>query len=198
MLHFASMYKKTIITLFILFNTVFASCQVTTTVPLNTYDYPNGAYLKDLNNELPFWEGTWEGIANNKKYIFEFVIFRQHLITFPNNHYIDEIKGKLKVIDLNTSQELYNNLNITNYENFKIHGLSLRGSVFHFWFQDTINNCFNEASFSLVKDPATSNQIIYKNFELGEYIGNYLNCSYQNQSDIPMFLPRVNLVLTKQ
>ena len=37
-----------------------ANSQVTTIVPLSSYDYPNGAYLKDLNNELTFWEGTWE------------------------------------------------------------------------------------------------------------------------------------------
>lgn len=189
--------KNTFKIIFILLFSLKANCQITTILPLNSVDVPIGAYLKDLNNELPFWEGTWEGIANNKKYIFEFVIFRQHLITFPNNHYEDEIKGKLKVIDLNTNQILYNNLDISNYESYIIHGLSLRGGVFHFWFQDTINNCYNEASFSLVKDSVSSNQIMYKNFELGEY-GSYLNCNYQNQSDIPMFLPRVDLVLTKQ
>lgn len=192
------MNKKTIITLFVLFNTVLASCQVTTTVPLNTYDYPNGAYLKDLNNELPFWEGIWEGVADNKKYIFEFTLFRQHLDSYIGGyHYTDIIKGKFKVIDLNTNQVLFNNLQVTNYEDYPISGLVIKGREFFFGFYDNEINCFNSVLFTLTKDPTNQTQINYTDFRFNGY-GGPADCNYQNQSDIPMFLPRVNLVLTKQ
>lgn len=190
--------KKIIFTFFILLNTVVASCQVTTTVPLNTYNYPNGAYIKDLNNELPFWEGTWEGIADNKKYIFEFKLFIQHLDNYIGGyHYTDMIKGKFKVINLTTNQVIIDNLSVTNYNDYPISGLVIRGRQFHFGFYDNEINCFNSAEFTLIKDTANPTQISYTDFRLNGY-GGPADCPYQNQSDIPMYLPRVDLVLTKQ
>jgi len=86
-----------------------ASCQVTTIVPYRTIEYPNGAYIKDTNNEFPFWIDTWEGISNNKKYTFTFLLFQQHLTYYSSNsyHYRDKIVGKLKIIDLLTNQTIY-------------------------------------------------------------------------------------------
>ena len=40
---------------------------------IHDYEYPNGAYLQDTNNELDFFVGTWESIQNNKKYTLQFV-----------------------------------------------------------------------------------------------------------------------------
>lgn len=190
--------KKTIITLLIAFNSILACSQITTTVPLNTYNYQNGAYLKDLNNELSFLVGTWEGIVDNKRYIFEFTLFTQHLTSYNGGyHYTDIIKGKLKVVDLNTNQILFNNLSVTNYNDYQISSLIIKGRSLHFGFYDNENNCFNSALFTLVKDPTNSTQINYTNFRLNSY-GGPADCIYENQSDIPMFLPRVDLVLTKQ
>ena len=42
------------------------SCKAQT-YPLRTYgiSIPMNAYLKDTNNELPAYEGTWKGMWNN-------------------------------------------------------------------------------------------------------------------------------------
>lgn len=176
-----------------------ASCQVTTTVPISSYDYPTGAYLKDLNDELTYWEGTWEGIINNKKYTFMFTKFIQHLTGDTNDYYYyqDEIRGKYRVLDLTTNQVLYDNLAVTNYDDYSILGLALRNGDFSFWFQDVASKCYNSVDFSLQKIIGQPNQVKYCNFRFSEY--HYYDCTnYPDQTSIPMFLPQENVILTKQ
>ena len=100
--------------------------QVTSIVPLSTINAPNGAYLKDLDDELLPYVGTWEGMSNNKKYTFVFEKFTQKLFFFSNEHYFyrDKIKAKLKVIDLATNEVLYNGLSAIDYDDFPIYGVS--------------------------------------------------------------------------
>lgn len=176
-----------------------ANCQVTTIVPLSSYDYPNGAYLKDLNNELSYWKGTWEGTINNKKYTITFVKVIQHLKGFSVNsyYYEDEIVGKYKVVDLTTNQVLYDNLSVTNYDDYSIQGIVIRNGGFSFWFQDVASKCYNSVEFSLHKINGQPNQVKYCNFRFGEY--HYYDCTnYSNQDSIPMFLPQEELFFTKQ
>jgi hypothetical protein len=195
---------KTFFKIFCLFFTISASSQVTQIVPLQTIDYTNGTYFKDLNNELSFLVGAWEGVVNNKKYIFEFTLFPQVLKSYKDNsyEYKDELLGKFKVIDLVTNQILYDNINATNYNEYNIFVTHIsQGVEFKFLFLDTEFNCNNQVHFSLIKNVSNLNQITYKNFELGEF-GVFYNdtfgCpNYQSQLDIPVFLPSVELVLTK-
>lgn len=58
-------YVKSILTFFIL---SFVSCKAQQTYPLNTYpdDVPAGSYLKDLNNELNPYVGSWNASFNGK------------------------------------------------------------------------------------------------------------------------------------
>ncbi|MDT0294490.1 hypothetical protein ACFQ3R_12000 [Mesonia ostreae] len=190
---------KNIIKLILFLFTVNVSCQVTNIVPLNTVYYSDGAYLKDLNNELSLLEGTWEGTLNNKKYIFQFTVFYQHLETGADGsyEYEDKLSGKFKVIDLGTNQVLYDNLNASNYEDYGILNFIILGNEFMMGFFDTPNNCYNQADFSIIKDPNNLNQITYKSFEMGDY-GGLTPCNYNTQEDIPMFLPTQELILTKQ
>ncbi len=177
--------------------TLNANCQ---TVPLRTlsYEMPNGSYAKDLDNELPFWIDTWKGTVNNKKYTFTFVLFAQHLRTSPNGdfRYKDLIVGKLKVIDLSTNSTLHDESSYVNYDDFVINGIYLKENKFYFSLFDKENYCNNSADFTFEKDPNNPNQITYKDFKYGEY--HYFDCPYANQEDIPMFLPKVDLVLTRQ
>ena len=175
-----------------------ANSQVTTIVPLSSYDYPNGAYLKDLNNELTFWEGTWEATLNNKKYTFVFTKFVQHLASYGNHYYYrDELRGKYKVVDLTTNQVLYSNITATNYDDYSILGLALINGDFSFLFRDDASKCYNSVKFSLQKINGQSNQIRYCNFRFNEY--HYFNCpNYADQLSIPMFLPQENVILIKQ
>jgi hypothetical protein len=194
---------KNIIVFFIFIFTTNVNCQtVTTIVPYRTksFDAPNGAYFKDLNNEFPFWLGTWEGIANNKKYTFTFVLFQQQLTTFPNGGYKfnDRFVGKLKVTDLSTNLVIYDEYSFTSLDDYLIFGHVIHGREFYFGFTDKENHCNNSADFTLVKYNDNPNQILYKNFRYGEYFTFDGSCPYTNQLDIPMFLPKVDLFLTRQ
>ena len=53
--------------IYLLMLTIIFSCKAQT-YPLRTYGIkiPQNAYLKDTNNELPSYEGTWKGTWNNK------------------------------------------------------------------------------------------------------------------------------------
>ncbi|GAA4775922.1 MULTISPECIES: DUF6705 family protein [Flavobacterium] len=107
--------------------------------PLNglTFEYPNGTYFKDLNNELDYYVGRWEGTLNNKKYTFEFVKFTHHLSSYDGTtngsyYYKDIVKVKLKVLDLQSNQILYDNLNAINYDDYLILGLAKKNGMFSF------------------------------------------------------------------
>ncbi|MGV7108185.1 hypothetical protein ACUSJC_16805, partial [Flavobacterium sp. U410] len=109
--------------IFLLLISLNVKCQtVTTIVPYRTLDYPSGAYLKDLDNEFPFWLGTWEGTANNKKYTFTFILFQQQKTTYPSGFYFygDFVAGKLKVTDLITNQVIYDESSFTDLNDFLI------------------------------------------------------------------------------
>ena len=188
--------KNTIKIIIIALISINASCQVTTIVPYKTVEYPNGAYIKDTNNEFTFWIDTWEGISNNKKYTF--ILFQQNLIYFSNNayHYRDEVVAKLKVFDLLTNQTIYDESSYTNYDDYKINGIIIRDSEFLFGLYDKEVYCYNRARFSFVKNITNPNQIVYKNFEYGFY--NYFDCTYPDQLSIPMFLPTEEFILTRQ
>lgn len=179
--------------------TLNANCQVTTTVPISSYDYPNGAYLKDLDNELSYWEGTWEGTVNNKKITIVFAKIIQHLKGDVNEHYYyrDEIIGKYKVVDLITNQVLYDNLSATNYNDYSILGLVVRNGDFTFRFQDVDSKCYNSVQFHLQKITGHPNQVKYCYFRFLDY-QNWDCTNYTNQGSIPMFLPQVDLTLIKQ
>lgn len=176
--------------------------QVTVTKPLYSYDpdtHQNGAYYKDLNSELYYWEGTWEGILNNMKYTFVFVKFIQQLNgnTNSNYYYEDEIRGKYQVLDLTTNQLIYDNLSAVNYNDYSILGLAIRNGIYSFKFEDVASKCYNSAKFILQKISGQPNQVKYCYFRYSDY--NYIDCpNYPNQISIPMFLPQENLILTKR
>jgi len=193
---------KNIIKILFLLITVNVSCQVTSIAPMGDlyFEHSNGVYLKDLNHELDFIEGTWEGTLNNKKYIFEFTVFTRYLETFSSGEYYyqDRLKAKFKVIDLSSNQVLYEILSANNYEDYRIQKLTIWDETqFIMGFMDTQNNCYNSAEFSIIKNVNNLNQITYKNFEMGDY-GGLTPCSYSTQADIPMYLPTQELILIKQ
>ncbi len=155
---------KILITKIILIFTINASCQVTVTLPYKTIEHPNGAYLKDIDNEFPFWVDSWEGTVNNKKYTFTLLKFTQHKMDFleDNYIYIDAIVCKLKVIDLSTNTTIHDESSFTEYDNFIINGNLIMNSIFYFRLFDKENHCNNSADFTLEKDLNNRNQIIYK------------------------------------
>lgn len=189
--------KNILKTICLLFLTINLSCKAQI-VPLDNVDTPNGAYEKDLDNILPFWEGTWKGTVNNKEYTFQFVKFAYHLRSNLDGSYDyrDMLMGKFKVVNTNTNVVLYDNLNASNYDDYNITFIGNLLNNYDFYFLDSEANCYNNASFTLVKNDNNNNIIEYKDFNYKQIM--YLDCPYQNREDIPMFLPKVDLVLTRQ
>lgn len=193
---------KKIILIFVITFSITCKSQVTVELPLGTYEYPNGAYLKDLNNELLPYVGTWKGVLNNKEYTFVFQKFTQHLSAYPNGgsyNYRDEIKGKLKVVDLTTNITLYDNLSATNYDDFLIYGVSKPYSgMFEFIFTDTDANCNNSLSFTLRNINGQPNQLTYCYFKYDDWWKSWDCPNYSNRMSIPVNLPMEEFVLIKQ
>lgn len=177
--------------------TLNCNCQ---TLPLNSLDEPNnGGYLKDIDNVLPFWVGTWKGTVDNKEYTFQFTIFSHHLKSFSSEryYYIDELMGKFKVVDLTTNTVLYDDLSVSNFEDYKISLSGYGNNIgYVFLFVDDSTHCDNMIKFTLLKNSTNPNQIKYLNFEYTRLLSPE-DCIYPQQSDIPMFLPKVNLILTR-
>jgi hypothetical protein len=178
--------------------TLNCNCQ---TLPLNSPEDPNnGGYLKDIDNVLPFWVDTWKGSVGNKEYTFQFTTFLHHTVSFPNGdyYYKDKLIGKFKVVDLTTNEVLYDDLGVSNFEDYKI-SLSYPGNNigYVFSFDDDIAHCRNSVEFTLLKNSTNPNQIKYLNFEYTEFISTS-NCIYPEQEDIPMFLPKTELILIRQ
>lgn len=197
-------YKKMKILLkinLLLLFTINSNCQ--TLLPLNTPYFKinnNGSYLKDIDNVLPFWVDTWKGVANDKEYTFQFTTFLHHTNTFPsgNYFYIDKLVGKFKVVDLVTNVVLYDDLNVSTFEDYKINLSGYGNNIgYVFLFVDDNTHCNNMTKFTLLKNSTNPNEIIYTNFEYTEFLSTD-NCVYPEQEDIPMFLPKIDLILTRQ
>jgi len=105
------------------------------------------------------------------------------------------LKGKFKVVDLATGITLYDNLAATDYEDYTIFLTSLQSGG-SFSYVDA-QNCYNTADFQLYKVSGNPNQLHYNQFRLISY-AYFFDCPYENQEDIPMFLPTGDLILTRQ
>ncbi|PIE50837.1 MAG: hypothetical protein CSA38_01205 [Flavobacteriales bacterium] len=93
--------------------TLGASCTAQT-YPLRTYgEMPQNSYLKDTNNELQDYEGTWKASWKNKTIFITFTKL-EHIYVWPLKQYKDRLIGKFKVIDKNTNQVLFDNTNISD------------------------------------------------------------------------------------
>jgi len=100
---------------------IFALSCKAQTFPLRTYqELPENSYLKDTNNELPTYEGTWKGTWNNK---IIYVTFKklEHSYIDTFKAYRDVLIAKFKVTDLN-GNILFDNNNLSD-ENAKIEGV---------------------------------------------------------------------------
>ena len=179
--------------------TQFVWCQ-TPILPLSTYeDIPIGAYLKDLDNVLLPYIGTWEGTLNNKKYTFVFVKFPQH--DNFGEYYIDELMCNFRVVNLVTGSIIYDNLGATNYGDYRINTSRPFRGLLHCYFIDTDENCKNSLEFYMRNINGQPNKLTYYDFRYSESWGDLsigLNCNdFSDRMEIPVFLPRQDLILTK-
>ena len=193
--------KNTLKIVSCLFFSISIYSQVTIEVPLSTVTFQNGAYFKDINNELLPYVGTWEGVLNNKKYTFVFQKFTQHLTSyFPYSesyHYDDRLKGKFQVTNNTTGEIIYSSLSASTYDDFPIYGVvKPYHGRFSFVFKDTEANCENGLEFMLKNIPNQPNQLKYFHFEYKDSWN--IDCTtYSDRMDIPVNLPMSELIFTK-
>lgn len=89
------------------------SCKAQQIYPLRTYiDIPENSYLKDTNNELQDYVGTWKGTWNNKTI---FLTFKKVNNNYNSTlkYYKDYLIGKFIVKDVN-GNVLFDNTNLSD------------------------------------------------------------------------------------
>ncbi|MFT3918004.1 DUF6705 family protein [Cloacibacterium sp.] len=177
--------------LLMLVSSIFCKAQ---TYPLRTYtQLPTGAYLKDTNNELPSYEGTWKGTWDGKIIYLSFKkIVNYYKSTY--GYYADILIAKFKVTDLN-GNVLFNNTSLTD-QNAKIIGgkfkkLNQKYSLGYVDNDICGLNGFIEINFT----DSTKTKLAWKFNEGSNLITK--DCPYYNSAVFPQPLP-VNIILTKQ
>ncbi|HCR76549.1 MAG TPA: hypothetical protein DIW37_09140 [Chryseobacterium sp.] len=98
-------------------------------LPLTTknYNVPLNAYIKDIDNQLPDFEGTWKGTWNNKTFIINFKKVKYHETFAQQNPYDkDLLFGKFQVKDAN-GKILFDNLSVKDIYS-KIQGMHINPS----------------------------------------------------------------------
>lgn len=181
--------------------TINVNSQVTTIVPLSSYNYPNGAYVKDLNNELLPYVGTWKVVKDNKEYTFVLQIFYQHQFTQPSGsyHYEDVLKAKYEVKDLALDDVIFTTMTAVNFDDFWISAIGtpdIEGRLnFHFC---DIAHCYNSMSFSLFTIQGNPNQLKYGLFNYYDW-WHPENCpNYPDRINVPVPIPKTWATFTKQ
>ena len=185
--------KKIII--LITLHSLFLSCAQI--YPLNTNtDVPTDAYIKDLNNELVPYEGTWKGTWNNKTIYLYLKRIKKLLDHKENNpYYKDLLVGKFKVVDQN-GLILYDNTNLPD-EDTKIEGgrfftIPIK-QYYLFYIDPDICNMTGGIYINFINGNQT--QLQWKFSDTTDIITS--DCPYYNANPFPQPLP-INIVLIKQ
>ena len=189
---------KKIVTLIILIATITSYGQEGVIKPLNTWDAKSGTYLKDINNELNPYIGTWEGTWANKKFSLKIEKLLKVRHTSENGfyNYEDKLIGRYKVINLSDGSVLEDNFGQQNLSLIKIESTSSKRfeNRFNFIYIDK-DLCSIVGEIVFIGNPAT-NQLQY-NFMYDEW--DYNNCQYPEIIDIPVKIPTIyNLIMTRQ
>lgn len=190
-----NIYSMKKIILILLMHTVFFSCAQT--YPLNTYyDVPVNAYIKDLNNDLLPYQGSWVGNWDNKTFLITFMRIKKFQnYDLNKSYYKDVLVGKFKVTDSN-GLVIYDNTLLPN-ENTKIEGLRFlmqptKRYSLYYYDEDlcgmTGNIYINFASTDLTK-------LTWRYSDMTDIITE--ECPYYNANPFPKPLPE-NIILTKQ
>ncbi|MFC0343517.1 DUF6705 family protein [Epilithonimonas hispanica] len=179
------------IILFLVF-AISMSCNAQT-YPLRTYiDMPENAYLKDTNNELPTYEGTWFGSWNNKT-----IYITLKKVTNKYNsilkYYEDLLIGKFKVIN-NTGAVLFDNTSISD-DKAKIEGGSFKKSDGKYLFSYLDMDLCARNGYGTIQFTDTTKTKLEWKFSEGEVMID-TDCFYYGQT-WPEPLPK-SIILTKQ
>ncbi len=181
--------KFLIIALFI--SIIFCKAQ---TYPLRTFtEVPENAYLKDTNNELQYYVGTWKGTWNNKTI---YITFKKITNQYNPNlkYYKDFLIGKFKVMDSN-GQILFDNTSISDND-AKITGGKFRkvDDKYSLGYIDP-DICNMMGSILINFTSPTKTQMLFAFSDWTDIITP--DCPYYNANPFPEPLPK-NIILTKE
>lgn len=185
---------KTIFLFIIL--TASISCKAQQTFPLRTYtDIPENSYLKDTNNELNDYIGTWKGTWNSKTI---FITFKKVLNKYNPTlkYYKDFIIGKFIVKD-NNGNILFDNTNISD-DQAKIKGFGLIKNTEKYLISYTDPDlCHMTGSARISFTDPTKTKLEWKYSQSNDWVEN--ECFYHGlpYSQRPEPLPS-NIILTRQ
>lgn len=174
---------------------VMFSCKAQT-YPLRTFtEVPDNSYLKDTNNELPAYEGTWKGTWNNK---IIYVTFNKITNAYKSslNYYSDRLIARFKVTDLNGTI-LFDYTNLTD-DQVKIEGGRFRKSDDKYGFTYVDRDlCMRSGQIFINFIDSTKTKLQWKYFQSENWIDK--DCFYHGwaQADRPQPLPN-DIILTKQ
>jgi len=156
---------------------------------------PENAYLKDIDNDLPHYEGVWKGTWDNKIiYVtFDKIIYKY----IPSiNQYYDMLIGRFKVTDLNGTI-LFDNSNVLD-ENVKIQGTRFRkqDGKYSLIYID-MELCERSGKILINFTDSTKSQLRWSYSQDENFIEP--DCFYYSWApqDYPQPLPN-NIILTKQ
>ena len=189
---------KKIIYIFTLLQSVIGFSQI---LPLNQspFERPNGCYIKDLNNDLQPYVGTWETTWDNKKFSITIEKVTQHLYTRPNgdSYYKDFLIGKYLVTNLSNNVVIESTLNISNVNDVTLYSVtSGANSKIIFLYKESAP-CYNRAEITLERNSSNSNVLEYS---FNQFHSDWLKspqCTYSKQVDIPVAIPKITMILTK-
>lgn len=165
--------------------------------PLNTNtDIPTDPYIKDLNNELIPYEGTWKGTWDNKTIFIYFKKIKKYMDHRENNpYYKDILIGKFKVINSN-GQVLFDNTNLSDND-AKIEGTRFFSMPYKryslFYLDPDICNSTGDILIKFLNNAST--QLDWKFSDTMDIIDS--SCQYYNANPFPKPLPK-EIILTKQ
>lgn len=158
-------------------------------IPFGTRGWPvEGAYYKDINNELDPYIGTWKGTFYNKKFTITFSKYKGY--NSLGNYYEDRLAGKYKMQDAN-GNELYSTYSLSN-DKAKVTSLGFveqtNKTKLRFLFGDL---CI-EGEIHLSFDNAQKTQMHWKYFTKQTLITDDIGCAPFNE------MPRGEMTLIKQ
>ena len=182
--------------IFLLMLTIMSiSCKAQTYSLKSHVETPENAYLKDIENALPDYEGTWKGEWNGK---IIYVTFNKitHKYIASLNQFYDLLIGRFKVTNLNGTI-LFDNTNLSD-DDVKIEGMRFRkvdGKYSLIYIDKDL--CGRSGGILINFTDATKTQLQWKYWQDENWIGK--DCFYHGwaQADVPQPLPN-NIVLTKQ
>ena len=158
-------------------------------IPISTKGWPiDGAYYKDLNNELDPYIGTWKGTFDNKTFTIIFTKYKDYNSTF--NFYEDRLAGKYKMQDAN-GLELYSTYNLLDNKS-KVTSLGFVEQTNHTKLRLLFSDFCIEGEIHLSFDNTAKTQMHFKYFTKQTLITDDSGCAPYNE------MPRGEMTLIKQ